>query len=316
MNGPDGGRGAAGHGRGAPRPGTMLWITAAWGLCFLAIRLGLQDAPVLWFAALRALIAAAALLLLCLVQGRGMPRGPRIWTLITLMGVTNVTVAFAAMFAGTAGMAIGAAAVLANAQPLLILLPAWWIYREALSGRTLLGITAGFAGLLVVGLSSGSGTGAWLSLLAAAAVTAGTLLARGLDSTDLVAASAWHFLIGGTLLTAMATVREPVQAINWTPRFIIVLLFLSLVGTAAAFVAWFSEAAHSRLDLLTAWTLLVPVIGVGVSLFLPGERPPPAAAAGTGLVLASLWLVLGRPRHGTGKGRGTKDSDPAHRTGR
>lgn len=84
-----------------------------WGLCFVAIRLGLEDAPVLWFAALRALIAAGALLRLCLVQGRRIPRGRRTWALTALMGVVNVTVAFATMFAWTAGMVIGAAAVLA-----------------------------------------------------------------------------------------------------------------------------------------------------------------------------------------------------------
>lgn len=308
-------RPGTGQGKGAPDTTTMLWITAAWGLCFLAIRLGLQDAPVLWFAALRALIAAAALLLVCLAQGRGLPRGLRTWVMITLMGVTNVTVAFAAMFAGTAGMALGAAAVLANAQPLLIILPAWWLYREFPSARTLTGIAVGFAGLLVVGLSSGGGSGAWLSLLAAAAVTAGTLLARGLGRADLVAASAWHFLIGGVLLAVMAAVREPAPAINWTPQFIAVLLFLSLVGTAAAFLAWFREAARSRLDLLTAWTVLVPVIGIGVSLFLPGERPPPWAVVGIGMVMVSLWLVVRPPRTRRSQGAGTKDSDAAGRAG-
>jgi probable blue pigment (indigoidine) exporter len=131
-----------------------------------------------------------------------------------------------------------------------------------------------------------------------------------------VAASAWHFLIGGALLAAITAVREPAPAIHWTPQFITALLFLSLVGTAAAFLAWFTEATRSRLDLLTAWTLLVPVIGIGVSLFLPGERPPPAAAAGIVLVLTSLWLVLRRPRRGAGKNGGTKDSDAAHRAGR
>ena len=281
--------------RGAPRPVIMLGITGAWGLCFLAIRVGLQDAPVLWFAALRALIAAAALLLLCLLQGRGLPRGRRAWALITVMGLTNVTVAFSAMFAGTAGMAIGVAAVLANAQPLLIVLPAWRLYGESPSARTLLGLIIGFAGLLVVGWGSGGGTGAWLSLLAAAAVTAGTLLARALSGADLVTASAWHFLIGGAVLAAVAAAVEPDPAINWTPRFTAVLLFLALVGTAVAFLAWFTEAARSRLDLLTVWTLLVPVIGIAVSLFLPGEQPPAAAASGVVLVLASLVLVLRRP---------------------
>jgi hypothetical protein len=46
------------------------------------------------------------------------------------------------------------------------------------------------------------------------------------------------------------------------PRFVIVLLFLPLVGTAAAFVAWFTEARKSRLDQLTASTFLVPVVGI------------------------------------------------------
>ena len=78
-------------------------------------------------------------------------------------------------------------------------------------------------------------------------------------------------------------------------QFLAVLLFLSLAGTAAAFLAWFTEAGRSRLDVLTAWTLLVPVIGTAVSLFLPGERPPPLAAAGIVLVLGSLWIVLRRP---------------------
>lgn len=101
----------------------------------------------------------------------------------------------------------------------------------------------------------------------------------------------------------------PVQAINWTPQFITFLLFLSLVLTAAAFLAWFTEAVHPRLDLLTAWTLLVPVIGIDVSPFLPGELPPPAWS----------WpppgLCSANPAAGHGRA-GTKDSDAAHRPGR
>jgi len=39
-----------------PKPLRMLWITFAWGSCFVAIDIGLTDAPVLWFAALRGFI--------------------------------------------------------------------------------------------------------------------------------------------------------------------------------------------------------------------------------------------------------------------
>jgi drug/metabolite transporter (DMT)-like permease len=55
------------------------------------------------------------------LQRRRQPQGVRAWSWLTLIGLVNVTLAFAAMFAGVAGLATGTAAVLANAQPLLIL---------------------------------------------------------------------------------------------------------------------------------------------------------------------------------------------------
>lgn len=283
-----------------PRPSRMLGIAVAWGACFLFIRWGLRDAPVLWFAALRALIAGAALLLVAAAQRRPLrPRGPS-WGLLTAMAVVNVTVAFAAMFAGTAGLATGAAAVLSNAQPLLILLPAWWFYGEAVSVRSAASVVVGFAGLVLVGVASGGGQGAWLSLLSAVAVTAGTLMSRRLSGTDLVVAIGWHFVIGGLLLVALAAAVEGAPAIAWTPRFVLALGFLSLIGTAAAFLAWFRQTQVARLDLLSAWTLLVPVIAMAVSAVLPGERPTVWSAVGAVIVLVSLALVTvpGRVRPG------------------
>ena len=105
-------------------------------------------------------------------------------------------------------MATGTAAVLANAQPLLILLPAWWLYGEVVSARTATALVVGFAGLVVVALPGGGGSGAALSLLAAAAVTAGTLLSRRLSGIDVLAATGWHLLIGGLALAVFAMLVE------------------------------------------------------------------------------------------------------------
>lgn len=150
-------------------------------------------------------------------------------------------------------MATGTAAVLANAQPLLILLPAWWLYGEVVSARTATALVVGFAGLVVVALPGGGGSGAALSLLAAAAVTAGTLLSRRLSAIDVLAATGWHLLIGGLALGVFAMLVEGAPVIDRTPRFMVSLAFLSLVGTAATTVAWFVEARRARLDALTAW---------------------------------------------------------------
>ena len=286
--------GASEH-NGRPRPGRMLWVSAVWGACFVTIRWGLRDAPVLWFAALRALVAGVALLGVATVHGRPKPTGRRVWVLIALMAVTNASIGFAAMFAGVNGLATGTAAVLTNAQPLLVLLPAWWLYGERVTVRTLAGLGVGFAGLLVVALPGGGGSGAWLSILAASAITAGTLLSRRLAGVDVLQAAGWHFLIGGGVLAVVAGAVEGLPGIDWTPRFVLSLAFLGLVGSALAFWAWFAEAQRCQLGQLAAWTFLAPVFGIGFGLVLTGERPGRWTVVGMVLVLASLWTVVRAP---------------------
>ena len=275
----------------------MLWVTAAWGACFVAIQWGLRDAPVLWFAALRALVAGAALLAVGRTQHRPGPVGVRAWGLIAVLGLVNVTVGFGAMFAAAGGLATGTAAVLANAQPLLILLPAWWLYGEAVSRRTAGALVVGFTGLVLVAVPGGGGRGAVLSLVAASAITAGTLLSRRLGSLDVIVASGWHFVIGGAVLAVVAEAVEGAPVIAWTPRFIAVLAFLSLVGSAAAFVAWFTETRRARLDALSAWTFLTPVVGIVLGAVVLSERTSGWTGVGLVAVLVAMGIVLAPGRH-------------------
>ncbi len=278
-----------------PRPARMVWISAAWGGCFVTIRWGLRDAPVLWFATLRALVAGAALLTLAAAQRRPRPTGARAWKLISLLAVTNASLGFGAMFAGVDGLATGTAAVLTNAQPLLVLVPAWWLYGERVTARTSVGLIVGFAGLLVVAVPGGGGSGAWLSILAAAAITTGTLLSRQLAGTDVVQAAGWHFVIGGVVLAAVSGAVEGPPQVDWTPRFVMSLAFLGLVGSALAFWAWFTETLRCPLGQLAAWTFLTPVFGIVFALLLTGERPGGWTATGMVLVLGSLWAVVHAP---------------------
>ena len=284
--------------RAAQRPHAlrMVGVTAVWGMCFVLVQWGLRDAPVLWFAALRSAVAGGVLLGYGMLQKRPSPRRARDWWLVGALAATNAGIAFGAMFGGVAGLATGVAAVLANAQPLLILLPAWWLYREPVSARTAVAMSAGFAGLLVVAGSGGGGSGAALSLLAAAAITVGTLLARRTGHLDVVMVSGWHFILGGAGLALVAAAVEGTPQIAWTPRFVLVLGLLALLGTAWTFVVWFREAQRCQLSRLTAWTFLTPVFGIGFGVVLLGERPVGWTLAGLVLVLGALWVVL-RPDH-------------------
>ena len=282
--------------RRAPRPWRMLWITFAWGSCFVAISVGLQDAPLLWLAALRALVAGAALLILTVIRRAPVPREVRSWTLIGVLGVVNVAIAYAAMFGGTIGLTTGVASVLANVQPVLILLPAWWLYRERPSLRSVAAMLTGLAGLLLIVLPAGAGTGAWLSLTAAAAVPAGTLISRAVRADPFLVATVQLLLGGGILLVAAAIVEGP-PVIEWTPGFVLSLLWMSLAGTAATTVAWYAETQRSRLDILTTWTILVPVFGIVLSVGLLQETQSVLGWTGTAIVIGSVALLTIPGRH-------------------
>ena len=117
-----------------------------------------------------------------------MPRGWSQWAVIAALRLANGTIGFAAMFLGTVHLATGIASVVANAQPLLIVLPAWALYGERPTARTIAGLGVGIAGLMVVAIPGGGGSGAALSLGAAVAATAGTLIARRLGALDNVVA--------------------------------------------------------------------------------------------------------------------------------
>ncbi|WP_454140856.1 EamA family transporter [Microbacterium lacticum] len=149
-----------------------------------------RRAPRPWLAALRALLAGGALLILTAIRRAPIPRDGRTWTLIVVLGIVNVAIAYAAMFGGTIGLTTGVASVLANIQPVLILLPAWWLYHERPTLRSVAAMLAGLAGLLLIVLPTGAGTGAWLSLTSAAAVTAGTLISRAVHADPFLVAAA------------------------------------------------------------------------------------------------------------------------------
>lgn len=117
-------------------------------------------------------------------------------------------------------------------------------------------------------------------------------------------------MIGGVALVVLALWMEGAPVIDWTPRFVLSLLFLALLGTAGTTVAWFVEARRSRLDILTAWTFLTPVFGIVLSAAAFATLPTGWTAAGLVAVLAAMWVAV-QPR-GARPRTPTPDLPPPH----
>lgn len=283
----------------------MLVIAGAWGSCFVLLDWGLGGRQVLWSMALRALIAglalsAAATMSRCRRPQPTEPMTAWTWSLIGVLALMNVTVAFGAMAAATSGVTTGVASVLANAQPLLVVLPAWAMFGERPRWTEIAGVAIGFGGLLLVAVPSGFGSGAGLALLAATGITVGALLARRLGGVDVMVLGAWQFLLGGTMLVVAAFVLDGAPVISWSARFVIALLALALVSTALPYVLWFTELRRASLTAVVSWTLLVPLVGVALGVLVLGERLTAAEVAGAATVVLALVIVANAGRHTSG----------------
>ena len=71
------------------------------------------------------------------------------WAVVAGLGLANATVGAAAMYVGAEHLSTGVASVLANAQPLLIVLPAWALDAERPSKQTVAGLAIRFTGLVL-----------------------------------------------------------------------------------------------------------------------------------------------------------------------
>lgn len=204
-------------------------LMLAWGSCFIAIKTGLAYFPPLFFAALRALGAGAVLLALAFLLKDPWPQGWKVWLGIISLAVFNTAIAFAGMFLSVGTVGAGIAAVLSNTQPLIVAVPAFFLFGESLGPYRIVGLFVGLLGTsLVVGttqsffFSNGwsreaSMAGVLWALISAAGISVGTLVAKGLsEEKGLIQIAAWQFVLGGVPLIARSSYQESLASVNLT----------------------------------------------------------------------------------------------------
>ena len=277
----------------------MLVVVLVWAACFVVIKAGLGDAPPLFSAALRALVAGAPLGLVAARLGRlGPPRGA--WGWLALLGLANTTLGLAGMYlsVGRAGAAIPA--VLANTQALLVAPFATWFFGERLTRGTAAGLLLGFSGVSLTvapgGAPLGTPGGGLLALLASAGIAGGSVIVKHIGPrVDFLTATAWQYLLGALPLLAWAVLTEEIGQTTWSLALLGGLLFLGLAGSAGASLVWFLLLQRDELISLTAYTFLTPVVGLLLAVLLFGESLRPLGALGVGLTIAGVaWVERSR----------------------
>lgn len=291
--------------RSHPRALALATITAVmviWGSTFIATKAAVAGIPPLTLAFVRFAIGA---LILTPVAARNhglrrlfatVPLG-RV-ALLAFAGVALFTAAF--NYSLMYGSAMQGALIYAL-TPAAVAIAAVIGLGETLSRRRLAGIALSIAGAAVVvtqvrGVAGSPRPllGAALMVVAVVAWAIYTVIAKGISGADQTSATAVMFILATAMLLPFAAVE--LALVPWpspTLRAILATLFLGVVASGLAYVAYNYALQVLEASVVGAFVNLDPIVGVLLAFMLLGERLTPLQIAGTVAVLSGMWLAAG-----------------------
>lgn len=263
----------------------------AWGSSYYVTAHFLPPDRPLFAAAVRALPVGLALLL----WSRRLPSGDWWWR-AAVLGVLNVGAFFPLIFLAGYHLPGGLAATLTATSPIVVMLIAWALISERPQWASLVGAGIGIGGVALLVLRGGvraDAIGIAASLGAVALSSLGyVLVKRWQPPVDMVTFSAWQLVAGGLVLVPVAALVEGAPP-EIDARGLAGFLYICLVGTALANVAWFTGLRRMPAGAVSLIGLLNPLVGVGLGVALAGEVFGALQAVGMLLVLGGI--LLGQP---------------------
>ncbi|MDH2906403.1 MAG: EamA family transporter [Methanomassiliicoccales archaeon] len=285
---------------GTKTSATLLFclVIVAWGLNFAFIRIGLSEAPPLWLAFMRAGIGTAGIALWRSANHKSRRLSGAELRDALIIGLPNTAIFYGALFVGELQVPPGTTAVVIYTFPLWISLLSAPLLRRPLRLSGWLSIAVGFAGIVLVAQPwSQAVQGAklpfiFILLIGAISWAVGTVLVkRRFEPEAMGGVNLWQMASGTFVLFIAALLFEPATAITPGVQLVVALIWLGLIGSTFAYVAWYILLGKYNAEQLSTWTFMVPVTALIASVFLFGESLSPVQVAGVLLVLSSIYGV-------------------------
>src|SRR3712207_6398361 len=278
----------------------FLLLFCIWGSTWMFIKLGLRDLPPLSFAAARFLLATLILSAIVAARRARLPSG-REWLLLAQTGVLAFGLNYGLLFWGEQHISSGLAALLQATIPVLGMLWAHpYLPGERLNARKLAGALLGVVGVGVI-FSHQLGSEGSMALWGSAAVVLGAVFvawanvlvkAQGarLDASVL---SAGQMAFGFMALAAAALLLEgDPRNLRWTPLAVVCLLYLTLVGSVAAFLLYYWLVRNVEVTKTMLIALVTPLAAVLLGVAALGEELSWRTVAGGAVIMSGVALVV------------------------
>jgi drug/metabolite transporter (DMT)-like permease len=289
------------------RLGPAVWVAlgivyVVWGSTYLAIRFAIETLPPLTSGGIRFL--SAGLLMLALVvalRGRSALAAPR--GQLATAAVSGVLL----LLGGNGLVSVGEQKVPSGLAALLVgCVPLWIVafrvlMRERPGAVTVAGMLVGFAGVALIFLPGGGGSGAdpgyaGLIVLASLSWAVGSMLvARRPVPQDPLALTTVQMLAGGAAMLAVAAVRGEFAELDpgaVTTRSWLAVGYLVVFGSLVAFTAYVWLLGRAPVSVVSTYAYVNPAVAVLLGAMLAGERLTSATLAGGLVILVAVAVVV------------------------
>lgn len=272
----------------------LAFLSVIWGYNWVVMKEGLRFCDPFVFAAIRVALAAAFLFAILIWSKK--PLRPQQVKLTIILGLLSTTLGLGLpMWALVSGGA-GKTAILLYTMPFWVILLAWPILGEKMRGLEWLAVLLAFTGLALMVDFHAVGVKLWSSIIAVISGIAWagsaivTRIMRRSPKFDLLSVTTWQMIYGAGPLIILSLVL-PSPPIQWTPTFIVAMIYNVVLTSVVAFLLWFYILERVPAGMATMGTLATPVIAIVAAALQLGEIPSLRETAGIILILSGIGFL-------------------------
>ncbi|MFQ5765983.1 MAG: DMT family transporter, partial [Rhodospirillales bacterium] len=276
----------------------LLLLAVIWSSSFMAIKVGVETIPPMTLAAVRVIVAAAALCAAARVQGARLPGGSRFWVFCFLLGIVGNGLPFTLIGWGEVHISSGLAAILMSVMPLATVVMAHFFTRgDRMTPAKLIGVVVGFAGIVIlVGPEALKDLGGdvWRQLAVAGGALCyaiAVILARNTPPSPLIARSAAVMIMASLVMTPAALVAEAPWAVRPAADSLAAAVYLGLFPTAFATIIFFHLVQSRGASFMAFVNYLIPVFGVIWGAVTLGEQVAVTEVTALIVILAGMAIA-------------------------
>ncbi len=280
-------------------------VAAIWGVGFIAIHIGLENFPPIFFTALRSIVASLPFLLF-------FPRPGVAWKWLIAMGFSLGVLLTGLLYIGMdLGMPAGLSSLVLQSQAFFTVLLAAALLSERPTARQIIGMVIAFSGIGLIAMTREIGGGLLaLGLVVAAAFFWGVfnILIKQVRAPDMLRLIIWINIVPPLPLLALSWVMEGPARItyalaNWSWSGVWALLYLAVLASIIATSLWGFLFRHYPASQVAPFSLLVPVFGMSSAAIVFGESLSGLEVAGSVLVAAGLVIINLKKRRAAEEGQ-------------